>query len=223
VTLRDNRGFSRKSERGTAVVVVVMVTTLISAIGVFAVRSVSQIDQAAGYSRQATQTGALAELGTTAVVAQFGTGAAANYVDQMRKQPETCLANSVLNDNGGTPPCYKLFKADLETTIGAATSGEKLLKATIAGSDTGSFGYSSPLSGDVFTEITDPGPTGRPVAGTDLGGTGASFQYVKVTLTTTAQVRPVGDDLCNAGVASVTSRQTMRARVVVGPVASGAK
>ena len=35
------RRFSRKDERGTTVVVVVMVTTLITAIGIFAVRNVS--------------------------------------------------------------------------------------------------------------------------------------------------------------------------------------
>ena len=62
------RRLARKSQRGTTVLVVVMVTTLITAIGVFAVRNASQIDQAVGYSRQATQTVALSELGTSAAI-----------------------------------------------------------------------------------------------------------------------------------------------------------
>ena len=52
MVIQPRRRFSRKDERGTTVVVVVMVTTLITAIGVFAVRNVTQIDQAVGYSRQ---------------------------------------------------------------------------------------------------------------------------------------------------------------------------
>jgi len=200
------RSFSHKSERGTAVVVVVMVTTLITAIGVFAVRAISQIDQAAGYSRQAAQTIAVAELGTSATLAQLGTGTAGTYVNQMVTSPETCSANGSL----GAAPCYKLFRSELDAQTMSLRS-ETL------------FGPTADMVGDFVVEMTDPGPTGRPVAGTDLGGVGTSFKYVKLSLTTTAQVRPVGDatETCNAGVSSVASKQALRARVVVGPIAQG--
>lgn len=201
---------SRKSERGTTVLVVVMVTTLITAIGVFAVRNASQIDRAVGYSRQGNQTIALAELGTSAAIADFGASKAAAYVAQMETKPETCLANA-----GKAAPCYRLFRADLEAATQQYSSND-LLEAT-------SFGPLSPLFGDLYVEITERGPTGRPVAGTDLGGTGAALKYAKVTLTTTAQIRPAAPDAadnekCDPGISAVASKKVMRARVVVGPI-----
>jgi len=194
-----------------------MVTTLITAIGVFAVRAISQIDQAAGYSRQAAQTIAVAELGTSATLAQLGTGTAGTYVNQMVTSPETCSANGSL----GAAPCYKLFRSELDAQTMSLRS--ETLFAPTSSTDTGSFGPTADMVGDFVVEMTDPGPTGRPVAGTDLGGVGTSFKYVKLSLTTTAQVRPVGDatETCNAGVSSVASKQALRARVVVGPIAQG--
>jgi hypothetical protein len=209
------RHLARKSQRGTAVVVVVMVTTLITAIGVFAVRNASQIDQAVGYSRQSSQTIALAELGTTAAISEFGANKAAAYVTQMVNRPETCLANA--NLPAGTP-CARLFRSDIE-----ASSKDTLLEPTVAGSETGSLGPSGAMMGDLYVEVTERQPAGRPIAGTDLGGTGIELKYAKVTLTTTAQIRPTAptgsnDNLCNAGVAAVAAKKVMRARVVVGPI-----
>jgi hypothetical protein len=206
---------ARKSQRGTTVVVVVMVTTLITAIGVFAVRNASQIDQAVGYSRQSSQTIALAELGTSAAISEFGANKAAAYVAQMVNQPETCIANSILP--AGTP-CARLFRSDIE-----ASTKDTLLEPTVGGSETGSLGPSGAMMGDLYVEVTERHPTGRPIAGTDLGGTGPELKYAKVTLTTTAQIRPTAptgsnDNLCNAGVAAVAAKKVMRARVVVGPI-----
>ena len=47
---------ARASERGAAVFVVVLVLTLLSALGLFAVRSATSTNLSAGYSRQMTQT-----------------------------------------------------------------------------------------------------------------------------------------------------------------------
>ncbi len=214
----SRRHHVRSSERGTAVVVVVMATTLIAALGLFAVRAVSQIDTAVGYSRLAAQTISVAELGTSAAMAQLGTGTSATYVNQMVTAPENCLANSTL---GSAAPCYRLFRQELDVQT-TTFSSETLLEPT-AGVETGSFGPTAGMTGDFVIELTDPGPTGRPVAGTDLGGVGTAFRYVKLSLTTTAQVRPddATPNVCNAGVASVASKQAMRARVVVGPIAQG--
>jgi hypothetical protein len=215
------RRLARKSERGTTVLVVVMVTTLVTAIGVLAVRNASLIDQAVGYSRQSSQTAALAELGTTVTVAEFGANKASALVNQMDIAPEKCVANKD-PDDGPYRPCYRLFKQDLEFSMQAGLN-QPLLVDTVAGSETGSFGPTSSSFGDVFVEITEKGPTGRPVAGTDIGGTGMELKYARVTLTTTGEVRPRapagGDDnICNAGIAAVASKKVMRARVVVGPI-----
>jgi hypothetical protein len=212
------RRLARKSERGTAVVIVTMVMTLVTAIGLLAVRNASVIDQAVGYSRQASQTAALAEFGTTATIAEFGANKAAALVGQMDTAPETCVANR----DAPNVTCYRLFKEDLEASTLAASS-QPLLVSSVAGTETGSFGPTSSSFGDVFVEITEKGPTGRPVAGTDIGGTGVQLKYARVTLTTTGQVRPlaptgVDDDTCNDGIAAVASKKVMRARVVVGPI-----
>jgi hypothetical protein len=206
------RHLARKSQRGTTVVVVVMVTTLITAIGVFAVRNTSRIDQAVGYSRQSSQTVALAELGTSAAISEFGANKAAAYVTQMLNKPETCIANASLP--AGTP-CARLFRSDIE-----ASTQDTLLEPTVAGSETGSLGPSGAMMGDLYVEVTERQPTGRPIAGTDLGGTGLELKYARVTLTTTAQIRPAAadDNVCDAGVAAVAAKKVMRARVVVGPI-----
>jgi hypothetical protein len=215
------RRLARKSERGTTVLIVVMVTTLVTAIGLFAVRNASFIDRAVGYSRQSAQTGALADLGTTATIAEFGANKASALVAQMENAPETCVANHGVA--GAT--CYRLFKGDLERSTQALAS-QPLLASSDDDPDnfeTGSFGPTASAFGDVFVEITEKGPTYRPIAGTDVGGTGRELKYARVTLTTTGMVRPQvpagGDDnTCNDGIAAVASKKVMRARVVVGPI-----
>ena len=211
------RRLARKSQRGTTVLVVVMVTTLVTAIGVFAVRNATQVDLAVGYSRQSGQTVALAELGTTAAIAEFGANKAAAYVTMMVNQPEKCFSNTAAYIDSA--PCARLFQQDINNST-AQQGNETLVEKTVSGSETGSFGPTSGMIGDMYVEITERGPTGRPIAGTDLGGTGIELKYAKVTLTTTAQVRPgtVDDDTCDPGVAMVASKKVMRARVVVGPI-----
>ncbi len=204
------------------VLTVVMAVTLLLAIGVLAVRNAATADQAIGYSRQSSQTAAAAELGTSAAIAEFGSGKAAAYISQMMapqsgSTAETCVANRTL-----AAPCARMFRSDLEASTRAySTSNEDLFRPRNTTTDeTGSFGLASSMMGDVYVEITERGATGRPVAGTDLGGTNPALQFAKVTITTTAQVRPTTgtNDTCNAGVAKATSKKVMRARVVVGPI-----
>src|SRR5688572_24601151 len=66
-TLR--RRASRRGERGAAVFIVVMAVVLLTGIGVFAVRTASMVDVAAGYDRQMTQTHHLSELAGRTVAA----------------------------------------------------------------------------------------------------------------------------------------------------------
>jgi hypothetical protein len=198
------RRFSRKNERGTAVVVVVMVTTLITAIGVFAVRNVSQIDQAVGYSRQSTQTNALAELGTTAAMAQI-TSQHPYYTDNMSRALP-CQANA--RATADTLYCYKLDRSDLEVTT-LANNGATLTEAAVAGTEAGSFGPLANTTGLVSIELTEKHPTNTPIPG---GG-----DAVDVTLTTTAVVSPITTtaDPCAEGVPSMSVKKVMRAHVIV--------
>lgn len=197
--------------------IVVMVITLLTAIGIFAARSASLVDMAAGYERQASQTQYLTEYGTLAALAQLGSGAAQAYVDQMDVGIDQCRANLGL-DPSSRPGCYKIFKSEIEMVTNQI-SGEALLEPAIEGEESGSFGFNAAVVGDFVVELTDKGPTGAPVAGTDIGGTGTRFGYVKVALTTTAQIRPQdGSAACSVGSAALAGQQLMRAHAIVGPV-----
>ena len=53
----------RQNQRGAAVFIVVMVITLLTAVGMFAARSASLVDVASGYGRNAMQTQYVSEYG----------------------------------------------------------------------------------------------------------------------------------------------------------------
>ena len=55
------RSRQRRGQGGATVFLVVMVLTIIAAIGVFSMRSASLVDKATGYSRQSVQATAMAE------------------------------------------------------------------------------------------------------------------------------------------------------------------
>ena len=203
------RRLSRKSERGTTVVIVVMVTTLITAIGMFAVRNISQIDQAVGFSRQSAQTNALAELGTTAAMAQIVV-LGSYYTTQMDKGFQ-CQANGPYATTLGST-CYRMKQTEIEGTT-TSNGAETLLEPAVAGAESGSFGPLSNTTGFVSIELTEKYKTSTPKAGS-VQGNGSDFD---VTLTTTANVRPVSTDPdpCGASVPAVTVKKVLRAHTIV--------
>jgi hypothetical protein len=200
--------FSRKGERGTTVVVVVMVTTLITAIGIFAVRNVSQIDQAVGYSRQSAQTNALAELGTTAAITEIG-AKGTYYTDKMTSRP--CMANGPYSGLAESS-CYRIDQGDLDTAT-TANNGETLLEPSVAGTETGSFGPLANAAGFVTVEMTEKHQTNIDLPG--VQGT-----PLDVTLTAMAAVAPISGsaDPCGNGVATMTVQKVMRAHIIVPPL-----
>lgn len=205
---------SRKSERGTTVLVTVMVTTLITAIGMLAIRNIGKIDQAVGYSRLSAQTLAVAEMGTTAALAQIAVVGADYYATQMDRGTQ-CGANGAFPLEMST--CYRMRAAEIEGTT-TGRSGSKLFEPAVAGSETGSFGPSAGTMGFVSVEMTEKYKTSFPVPGAKVGET----SYVTVTMTATGNVRPVPDpgnvDECAAGAALATSKKVMRAHTVIGPL-----
>ena len=207
------RRFSRKGERGTTVVVVVMVTTLITAIGIFAVRNISQIDMAVGFSRQSAQATAVAELRTTTAMAKINSKGA-EYPNQMSSKFK-CFANARYTAR----PCYHFSREflDNETT---SNSGETMLEPAVPGTETGSFGVSANADGTLKVEMTEKHPTNAPMAGTDLTNTsGSALTPQDVTLTTFAMVGPrTGTvDVCADGVAAMAVKKIVRAHIVVPP------
>ncbi|MDF3067513.1 MAG: hypothetical protein K0R38_3114 [Polyangiaceae bacterium] len=222
VTHTRRRRRFRRAERGTTVVIVVMVATLITAIGTFAVHNIGQVDLAVGYSRQSAQTYALAELGTTAAMAQIAaTGTAySNLMSETAVPPDPanpnaprfkCLANGRYYAKGGSS-CFRIQQDRLESMT-TSNGGETLLEPTVAGTESGSFGILSNTIGLVDVELTEKRPTNRDIAGSRQGS--SAFD---ITLTTTAVVSPppTAADPCS-GIASMTVKKVMRAHVIIPP------
>jgi hypothetical protein len=210
----------RADQRGAAVFVVVMVLTMLSAIGVFAMRAASMANLASGFDRQNTQNHYVGEYGLLAAVAELSTTRRSAYVDKMAKGADICSAAKGMSTVGTAKvPCYQLFANDVAKTVASNYSGRPLFESPSGSGSSllpGSLGP-VPLDGDFVVEMTDPGPVGLPVAGTDVGGSAAKFRYMQVTLTSVGQVRPGGDPACTAG-AVVAGNETGRAFVVIGPM-----
>jgi hypothetical protein len=210
---RPRRAFSRKSERGATVLVTVMVTLLLTSIGIFAIRNIGKVDQAVGFSRQSAQTLAVAELGTTAALAQVAVLGAEFYAGQM-DAGGTCDANGSFPVNEAT--CYRMTEREIES-VTSNGGGETLFEPAVSGSETGSFGLLGNSMGYVSIEMTEKYKTNFPVPGQRAGDT----SYVTVTMTTTGQVRPQ-ESTANqcVGTALATSKKVMRAHTIIGPLLS---
>jgi hypothetical protein len=195
----------RRQERGAAVFIVVMVITLLTAVGIFAARATSLSDVAAGFEREAAQTSYVTQLAGNTVAAEMGSpGMATVYVQRMRSNPELCQSNGAIVG----APCYRLFKSDLDARTTAA-GGEPLLDAT-------SLSSAGTLQSDFLVEMTSPGPAAAPIAGTDLSNN-TRFQWVSVTLSTTGLVMPATAAACGSDASIGAGRA--RSVIVVGPIA----
>ncbi len=192
----------RARERGAAVFVVVLAITLLTAVGVFALRSASLVDQAAGYDRQSSQTMYLSEYAGRAVAAEVGDGAARTYIDKVATGTDTCHVNKLLDPNALDPnitylPCYKLFLNEIGNRVDAHFSGNKLLSDQSTGT-AGSLGPKldltgaiQPMEGVFVVEMTDPAES-TPTPGSAVGSNNPAntFRDVQLTFTAFAQVRP---------------------------------
>ena len=215
---RRNRHLARKGERGTTVVLVVLVTTLITAIGIFAVRNVSQIDLAVGYSRQSAQTVALSELGTTAAMAEVA-NSGTRYSSEMSRRDSAnvlkpafrCAANGPdpTIAQGPLATCYPMTQQRIEQNT-TSHGGDTLLEPMVAGSETGSFGPLSLMTGSVVVELTEKRPTNVPIPGAKQGD--SAFD---VTVTTTGVVNP-RTEVCGA-TSTMAVKKVMRAHVILPP------
>ena len=221
----NSTSFRRTTERGAALFVVVLAITLLTAVGMFAAHSATLVDQAAGYNRLARQTQQMAEYGTLAVAADFGSGAAGTYLNEARTAvpPKICVANA-----GRAADCFRRTYEDVakQTLIAAketllADDTGDVPDVIGASSGTGSTAGAGDITGRFETEITDISGAGLSVKGRDIGNPNASA-YKRITATTYSQLRPVEAVSCTADLsgagASVTGQQAMRAHLIVGPL-----
>jgi PilX N-terminal len=212
---------ARTSERGATIFVVVLVLTMLTAIGIFAVRAATMAAATSGYERENTQNHYVSEYGLHAAITELGTDQRNAYFEAMSNGKDTCAATKGLAyADGGVVPCYHLYAKDIQGRLSNTALFTPASTAADGGSTVvpGSLGPTA-LDGDFVVEMTDPGPVGVPVAGSDQGGTGPKLRYVQVTLTSTGQVRPTADvAACDDKSASIAGNDSSRAFVVIGPM-----
>jgi hypothetical protein len=217
----------RRDERGAAIFVVVMVLTMLTGVGVFAMRAASLAESASGYDRQNTQNHYVGEYGLYGAVAELSSPRRNIYYDRLKTGKEKCLATKGLPPSStGIVPCAPIETGEVQAAVMSNFSGRPLFEPatmTSAGKVTpGSLGPGG-LDGDFRVEMSDPGPVGLPVAGAQQNvQSGTVWRYQQVTLTSVGQVRPAGNaGVCNPVAAGVAGNETGRAFVVIGPILGG--
>lgn len=203
---------ARRRQRGASVLIVFLVVTMLTGIGMFAARSATLSTTVAGSSKQLAQTRRITEYATTAAAAALGR-------DPQRYVQRMPLYVAVPNDpkcpgieNMPNTTCYPLGRGQLEDEAGGPliVPGDALAKIP------GGLGHAA-VEADFNIAVTDLAPAAPPVPGEALNQRGG-LSYWSVTFTATAQLRPVSlpaDLLKN--LAASASVQSWRAHVVVGP------
>ena len=201
------------AERGAAVFIVVMVLTLLTAVGLFAVRSASLADVAAGYDREGAQAALVAEYAISASAAYLANDPGTvvkGYLASIAVAPQPCQSNAM---PGPFPPakpwpgCYRLELTELQSSFGK--TGESVFApANLSGSPSGStssLNANETTNATFVVEVTDLVKTGE-------RGKGDSASLVMMTLTAISQVRPAA--ACAASLsAPAAGQQVMRAIV----------
>lgn len=194
-----HRARRRRQERGAAVFMVVMVLTLVSAIGVFSMRSASLVDLASGYNRQNVQ---------AAFVAEYAARAAATYLE---RNP------GLVTTTARVPGCATALLA-VNADATCAVLKDSLLDSAFA--DIAPRAFSDGLSGllslpaeptlirtEFVTELTEPA-----AASVAMSPGFSSGLFKQITLTSISRVYPT--DGTGAGVCAPASRGTVSQQVV---------
>ena len=208
-----SRRTARRGQRGAAVFIVMMVLALLTAVGMFAVRSASLADVAAGYDREGAQAGLVAEYAITASAAYLANDPSTvinGYLASTDPTPQPCQSNALPGPYPQPKPrpgCYRLELAEVQTSF-VKTSGETVFAArNLTDSATGSnssLNASETTSAAWVVEVTDLTKTGASAVGDPA-------PLITMTLTAIAQVRPAA--ACDAATrrSPTAGQQVMRA------------
>ena len=209
----------RQHERGAAVFIVVMVVTLLTAVGLFAIRSASLVDVASGYNRQSLQTEYVSGYGVLLAAHELSTQAASAYTNVAQSGTDDCLSTSGVNTAVvGNPFCYAFQSQELGlrfSTDGLFNDSDGLPGTLIdpVGADADD---ADNLEARFVVEMTEAFQTGN-VRGADL--TSNQLVPVQVTLTARGFVNPPrADDAVCTDAAAAGGIQEVRAHVVLPAV-----
>jgi hypothetical protein len=212
-------GRTRQAERGAAVFIVVMVLTLLTAVGLFAVRSASLADLAAGYDREGAQAALVAEYAVTASAAFLAndpTTVLRGFELSKKSNPRQCQSNAI---PAGTfpgpeprPGCYRLDLDEVQNSFRRTTGETVFALPNLVGGPTGStssLNIHEKTNATFVVEVTDAAHTGVPEAGASV----SAPSPILMTLTAISHVRPAA--ACAASdSAPAAGQQVMRAMVV---------
>lgn len=194
--------------------VVVMVITVLAAIGVFAMRASSLAQLASGYVRQASQTQHVSEYGLLSVVSEMNSLRKDVYRHQMVSQPTFCFATT----HAANQACYRFQGPDIQINVPSP-----LFDNPVVNEDSvlqpGSLGP-YPMTPLFAVEMFDLGPAARPTPGSDVGGTsGARMRYEQVTLLSTGRIQPGDPGSATCSDEAVAGTATTKAHLIIGPIA----
>ncbi len=208
----------KRTQRGAAVFVVVLVVTLLTALGLFAVRSASLSSTASGYNRQLTQTHYIADYAVQALISTMLAEAQVHADNMMGKggKPDTgCVIYSKLKD----PTCARYSYDWLEKKF-QENQSKALVVLPKSGAVAGSLGPAA-LEADMKLEMTDFHPAWPELEGMSANcNSGSKLGYAMVTVSAEGQVRPrqLVKGKWDTGAATAAGVEQVRAHVIMGPV-----
>jgi hypothetical protein len=209
----------RRGQRGNTLFIVVMVISLMTAVGVVSMRAASMAEQATGYDRQGVQAGYISEFAAKSVMSEL-VGKEQLYFSYIATGRDDCRANQKLAAMiaPNRPSCYRLESQEMWSRFNAVFPGN------VGSSKTELFGTlgRGETEAAFIVEMTDLARAGGPIAGEDVAMD--QFRFMQVLLTATAQVRPRIDTsgssstTCNDSLSKTSGLETLRAQVTFGPV-----
>jgi Tfp pilus assembly protein PilX len=194
----------RRQQRGMAVFLVVLVLTLVSAIGVFSMHSASLVDRATGFNRQNVQATAIVEFGMRGAATWLAPN---KYIVESKDQVPGCNPRLIAANNQAG--CALLKDTLLEDTFAAAAStpfSDGLVGQLNSPHD------GSTILAEVVTEMTEAFDAPRNA----LAGSAGNLK--EMTFTTEARVFPTdatSTTVCGAGSKGALSQQRARAHVFI--------
>ena len=211
----------RQHQRGAAVFIVMMVVTLLTAVGIFAVRSASLVDVATGYNRQSLQTQFVSDYGVMLTTHELSTEAVTAYVQVAQSGTDECTATEAGDESAvGRPFCYSFKSTELASRFNSTDNSTDGLFAdsAVPGGlidpvNQASDSLDPQLEARFAVEMTEAFQTGN-VQGADL--TSDTLVPVQVTLTARAFVGPprANPEACTDA-AAAGGIQEVRSHVVI--------
>jgi hypothetical protein len=217
----------QRTERGNTLFIVVMVITLMTAIGMYSMRAASLAEQASGFNRMGVQTSYLSEFAARSTMTEL-IGKEQHYFRYIAAGNDDCRANRELATfmSPDRPPCYRLESQELWARFDAAFPGN--MGSSEAPQLFGELSRAE-TEGAFIVEMTDLARVGGPVVGEDVAMD--QFKFMQVLMTATAQVRPrlaadgseeeeeeETSSICNDSLSATSGLQSLRAQITFGPV-----